>query len=328
MRPLNPQPGPRVSVVIPTARGGSYLREAVGSVLGQSFGDFELILVVDGSDVDVSHVEDLDGRIRSIRQPNRGESVARNVGIRAARSDLVAFLDDDDRMLPERLAAQIAAMDRDAGAGLCHTQFQVIDATGQPCQPGFSADVQYLDLLRRNVRVLLPTVMLRKSLIEEVGTFDSCLRTGQDLEAIYRLARESRLVFIPEVHTQYRRHGANASGDEYRAACNSLALIGKHLRLADGQEGAPTRQAALEGLRASRRLGASAAIGAAGRAWRHRDLIGATRRLVDAFAMSPSYTFRDLVSNRPVIGAVVSKFCRPGAGRYRVSIEKSDTTGQ
>src|ERR1019366_2313882 len=125
---------------------------------------------LDGCEDDLSDVERSDERVRVVRQRQRGVSIARNVGIGHARSELIAFLDDDDRMLPDRLSAQYEAM-RDATIGLCHTQFQFIDENGTQIGPGLSRESQYRDFLRDDGKILLSTTMIRKSLLQEVGWF-------------------------------------------------------------------------------------------------------------------------------------------------------------
>jgi glycosyltransferase involved in cell wall biosynthesis len=295
---------PLVSVVIPSSRGGPYLREAVATVLAQTFTAFELIVVADGCDDPLEDLERVDPRLRILRQRNRGESVARNVGVRAARTDLVAFVDDDDRMLPGRLAAQFAAMDHDPEVGLCHTQFRFIDEHGAIGASGYSRDVQYLDLLRKDVRVLMPTTMIRKSVLEEVGTFDSTLRTGQDLEVIYRIARDSRLHFVPEALTEYRRHSTNASGDRYQAAQNMTAILSRHLRNATALGNTEAAAAAATGLVLAHQAAATSAIDNARMAWRQKDLVSLPEHLRSALVASPGYTVRDLVGNRRPLSAL------------------------
>ena len=289
-----------VSVVIPTARGGTYLREAVDSVLAQSLEDFELIVVADGEDVDLSGLDGVDDRVVVIRQPNRGPSVARNVGIRATRAELVAFLDDDDRMLPERLRVQVDAMVDRADIGLCHTQFTVIYGEGAPAgsgddvQVGFASDVQYIDLLRGQAHVLLPASMLRKRLLEEVGMFDASMRLGEDLDVIYRMARESRLAFLPEVHTEYRRHGANASGDIRKDAQTLAALLTKLRRLELSSGRAAEVEATHEGLVWARKYEAAGALGELGEAWGQRDIPAVATSLFER-----SFQFAVSVVRRP-----------------------------
>lgn len=194
----------------------------------QTIKDWENIIVLDGCDDDLSDDQRSDHRIRVFRQPNRGASVARNVGIGLARSDLIAFLDDDDRMLPDRLAIQMQVMS-DAKVGLCHTQCLDIDENGTPRQtrgiedaehsranmPRVSIRVngidgpQYRDFLRGDAGVVLSSVMVRASLIRELGGFNPLLRQGEDLDLVYRIAAENVVRFLPDPLTEYRRHGTN-----------------------------------------------------------------------------------------------------------------------
>lgn len=201
---------PVVSVVIPSLRGGRLLREAVASVQSQTLKDWELIIVCDGCEDDLSDIEKSDQRVRVFQQRNRGVSIARNVGIRHARSELVAFLDDDDRMLPDRLLAQSGAMS-DQSIGLCHTQFRVIDESGVIVGIGESKESQYRDFLRDDGWVLLSSTMTRKKLIQEMGGFNPLLLLSEDLDLLYRIARGSMFSFLPDVLTEYRRHGSNTS---------------------------------------------------------------------------------------------------------------------
>ena len=214
---------PTVSVVIPSYRGGPYLREAIDSVLAQTLEDWEAIVVADGCEEDFSDIEK-DARVRVIRQRNRGESISRNVAIGDARSDLVALLDDDDRMLPGRLLAQVEAM-KDQSIGLCHTQFRVIDGDGEVTGQGESRETQYVDFLESYGAILLSTAMLRRSIMQEVGVFNPLFPIGQDLDLFYRVARESRLCFLPEVLTEYRVHGNNVWANSSSSSGKEIKMI-------------------------------------------------------------------------------------------------------
>jgi len=198
---------PFVSVIIPSFRGGRFLREAVESVQDQTFKDWEVVVVLDGCEDDLSDIQN-DKRIRVLRQRNRGVSVARNVGIDHAGADLVALLDDDDRMLPDRLKVQVDLM-RDENIGLCHSQYSVIDADGQFVRPGGAVGVQYADLLRGNGGWILSSVMVRKRVVQELGGFNSLLALGEDVDFVWRVAAQCVIGFLPEVLTEYRRHGDN-----------------------------------------------------------------------------------------------------------------------
>lgn len=303
---------PRVSVVMPTARGGAYLREAVRSVLAQSMHRWELVVVADGCPEDLEELEHLDPRIRVVRQERRGESIARNVGVRATRTDLIAFLDDDDRMLPHRLERQADVLESDPAVGLCHTQFRLIDPTGaaicgvegSPSSTGHAGDVTYRDLLRGQANVLFGTSMIRRSVLEAVGTFDSALVTGQDLEVVFNVARASRLHFLPQVLTEYRRHATNVSGDARADAETYERLLRRHLVLATTTGDLESVEAARAGIRWARRYAATGSVLEARRAWRRGDLRHTLGALTHAASLSPAETLRDVVGNRRPVSAV------------------------
>ncbi|MGB7651871.1 MAG: glycosyltransferase [Acidimicrobiales bacterium] len=238
-------PVPLVTVVVPCHRGGPYLREAVNSVREQSITNWELVVVSDGSVDDFSDIEGSDRRIRVFRQPNRGVSIARNVGVRLARAELIALLDEDDRMLPELLSKQLAAM-VDDDVALCHTQFEFIDETGRVTKVGHSNDAQYRDLLRGDGRIRLSSAMLRKSVFFDLGGFNPLLPLAQDLDFFFRVARFYRIAFIPEVLAQYRIHGSNTQANERSGGPESRHILRSHLFLA-------TAKGEIENIRAIRR---------------------------------------------------------------------------
>jgi glycosyltransferase involved in cell wall biosynthesis len=219
---------PDVSVVIPSFRGGQFLRESIASVQAQSFKDWELIVVLDGCEDDLSDIEEADRRVRVIRQPQRGVSIARNVGIRHARSELIAFLDDDDRMLPSRLLAQYEAM-KDEDVGLCHTQYRFIDEHGAVVGPGNSREAQYREFLRGDGVFFLSSTMVRKTIVEDVGGFNSLLRMGEDIDLVFRVARESTIRFLPEVLAEYRRHSSNVWLDNPSGGREIKLILTQHL---------------------------------------------------------------------------------------------------
>ena len=224
-------PLPLVTVVVPCYRGGPFLREAVESVRGQSISNWELIVVSDGSSDDFSDIEGSDSRIRIFRQPNRGVSIARNVGVRLARAEFIALLDEDDRMLPERLSKQLDAI-ADDDVGLCHTQFEFIDETGRVTDVGHSNDAQYRDFLGGDGRIRLSSSMLRRSAFLDVGGFNPLLPVSEDLDLFYRVARFYRVVFVPEVLAQYRIHSTNMQYHSRSGGRASRHILRAHLFLA------------------------------------------------------------------------------------------------
>jgi glycosyltransferase involved in cell wall biosynthesis len=295
---------PRVSVVVPTLRGGRFLREAVASVGAQTLGDWELIVVSDGCPDDLDDLEE-DPRVRVVRQANRGEGVARNVGVRHATSDLIAFLDDDDRMLPGRLASQWEAM-ADDSVGLCHTQFRVIDGDGRPVHEGGSTAAQYRDFLRGDGAILLSSTMVRRSVVQEVGGFDSTLKIG-DLDFLYRVARETTLHFAPEVLTEYRRHGDNTWGNAPTFYGEPSVLLTKHLWWAQASGNSDDADAARVGLAKARVTESATAMLRARRARAHRDYPAAVKALGQSIRLSPKVVLEDVIGNRTIVTGGISR---------------------
>lgn len=123
---------PRVSVIIPTYNRAALLREAIQSVLDQTFADFEIIVVDDGSrDETVSVVAGMgDSRVRYVYQVNAGRAAARNHGLSLAQGEFVAFLDDDDMFLPNKLTDQVAELERRPDCGLVVGGWRLVDVDG------------------------------------------------------------------------------------------------------------------------------------------------------------------------------------------------------
>ena len=124
---------PRVTVLIPTYNAAAYLTETLESVCTQTFRDFELLIVDDGSrDDTLAMARRFESRLtlRIIEQANAGPAAARNNGVRQAHGEYVAFIDSDDLMMPRRLEAQLALFDADPALGLAHTDLMTFDDRG------------------------------------------------------------------------------------------------------------------------------------------------------------------------------------------------------
>jgi glycosyltransferase involved in cell wall biosynthesis len=282
---------PDVSVVIPSFRGGRFLRESIASVASQTLQDWELIIVLDGCEDDLSDIEQNDERVRVVRQRQRGVSIARNVGVGHARSALVAFLDDDDRMLPDRLLAQVDAM-RDEKVGLCHTQFRFIDENGNQIGPGLSRESQYRDFLRDDGKILLSTTMMRRSLFQEVGGFNPLLHLGEDLDLLFRVARESTVSFLPDVLTEYRRHGGNVWLDTPVGGREIKLILTQHIWAAEARKNPEDLKAASIGKSVVLTGRANSAMFRASEARSRHDRIGQLRGLGESLLFSPIVTLR------------------------------------
>ncbi|MBI4357811.1 MAG: glycosyltransferase family 2 protein, partial [Candidatus Omnitrophica bacterium] len=169
---------PAVSVIMPTYNRVSYLRGAIESVLAQTFRDWELVVVVDGSkDGSKELVESYarsDGRVICIWQGNAGYSAANNRGLREAKGLYIAFLDDDDRWLPEKLELQVNLMKSSPEAGFCYGRFRVFRQTDHGLREGKLFPQKMITKFEELSDAFVPpsATLIRKSLIDEVGGFD------------------------------------------------------------------------------------------------------------------------------------------------------------
>ena len=182
---------PRVSVVIPTYNRGWTIKRAVDSVLAQTFRNFELIVVDDGSGDDTADILAGYGTaIRVIRQPNAGVSAARNTGIRAAGGDFIAFLDSDDYWLPEKLQIQSAYFNTHPEAVICQTE-EIWIRNGKRVNPKKVHKKPSGRIFRASLALCLVSpsaVMLRRELFDEIGGFDETLPACEDYDLWLRIS--------------------------------------------------------------------------------------------------------------------------------------------
>jgi glycosyltransferase involved in cell wall biosynthesis len=177
----------RVSVILPVHNGASTIARALESVFAQSFTDYEIIVVDDGStDKTASLLASYGNRIRMIRQPNRGVSASRNAGIRASRGEYVAFIDDDDEWMPEILARCAAMLDQDPNCVLAYTGAFRVDQSGRPMpnqtnQTGGVDSPTLAQMLESPWNVVPSQFMVRRAIAERCGGFDERLTTCEDL---------------------------------------------------------------------------------------------------------------------------------------------------
>ena len=211
---------PRVSVVMPVYNAERYLREAVESILNQTFTDFEFIIIDDGS-TDGSlkilrEYADKDPRIRLISRENRGITPTLNEGIDLARGEYIARMDADDVSLPERFARQMAYMEEHPECVVCGSYIDKIDPYGVLIK----AEDRPLDhdaiesrLLEEGTGGIIchPVAMIRKTALVEAGKYRAEYVNSQDLDLWLRLARLGHLANIPHVLLQYRQHPASIS---------------------------------------------------------------------------------------------------------------------
>ncbi len=240
-------PNPRVSVIIPTYNRAWTLRAAVDSVLAQTYRDFELIVVDDGSTDDTAEILQPYGPdITVIRQANAGVSAARNTGIRAAKGAFIAFLDSDDRWLADKLGVQVGFFASHPEAVICQTEETWI-RNGKRVNPKKVHQKPSGRIFKVSLALCLVSpsaVMLRKSLFDEIGGFDENLPACEDYDLWLRVSARYPVYLVqPPLIIKNGGHADQLSRmpglDRYR-----IKAIEKIL--ASGELSADRRKAAIE----------------------------------------------------------------------------------
>ncbi len=209
-----------VSVIIPTYNREEYIGEAIQSVLGQTFTDFEIIIIDDGStDKTADVVKSLsDDRVRYIYQENRGRSNARNHGLKIAAGRYIAFLDSDDLYLPDKLELQVAYLDTHPEVGMVYTSAYCINAEGVLLSESYRACVSgwiYNNIaFYVPVTVTLPTVMARREVFDRVGGFDEEMERFEDTDMWRRISKVFPIGAISDFTCKLRTHGGNALSEQ------------------------------------------------------------------------------------------------------------------
>lgn len=196
---------PRVSVLLPTYNREDLLQRAMASVLAQTYTDFELIVIDDGSNsataATVRSFED--ERIVYLRQSHRGVSAAENSGLAAARGAFIAFQDDDDEWLPEKLQVQVTAIEQaPQQVGVVYTGRWMVQDGRQTYGPSLkilrlAGDI-HAQLVRRETYVPLVCALVRRECFAAVGHFDETLPTSNDYDLWIRMSQHYQFLYIPQ----------------------------------------------------------------------------------------------------------------------------------
>jgi glycosyltransferase involved in cell wall biosynthesis len=201
---------PQISVVMPVYNAQRYLREAVDSVLEQTYDNFELIASNDGSTDDTRQILEgyarRDPRVKVLNRANTGIVGALNDGLDAARGTFIARMDADDISLPQRFSRQVEYL------GCKGLQ---IDSDGDPLGPfHFVSSHDQIDgefLKGIGGAILHPTVMIRAEVLKSIGGYRADFRHAEDFDLFLRLAEKGRLANLPEVLLKYRLHPKSVS---------------------------------------------------------------------------------------------------------------------
>jgi glycosyltransferase involved in cell wall biosynthesis len=224
---------PTVSIVIPTFNRATLLPESISSVLKQSYSNFEVIVVDDGSTDSTADIVNsfCDTRLIFVKQDNKGRSAARNRAIAMARGRYIAFLDSDDMYLEGKLEKQINYMDSHPNVGMTYTSALCIDERGnllpRKYEATVSGNIHEQIAFYIPVTITLPTVMVRREVFDAVGGFDETMYRFEDTDMWRRISKSYCIGAIQEYTCKLRTHGGNCltaqDPDQIRGALDYYA---------------------------------------------------------------------------------------------------------
>ena len=229
---------PLVSIITPVYNGEKYLLEAIESALAQAYKNFELLIVNDGSTDNSKSIISAylsNPKIRYFEQQNAGVAAARNLALRYANGKYIGFLDQDDLWLPDKLSTQIEFLKTNQEIAFVHSRQDYIQADGTPIADypkDWISDLHgkcFTELFRRN-RIAVLTVLLRKSVIDDIGFFNETVSRADDYELWLRICSKYPLGFQDKKLALYRCHDTNASRDYIemeQAELNALETLYK-----------------------------------------------------------------------------------------------------
>jgi glycosyltransferase involved in cell wall biosynthesis len=215
---------PKITVIIPTYNRGAFICDAIDSVLSQTFQDFELIIVDDGSTDNTAVLISAyaDSRLRYLTQENKGRSNARNRALAVAQGEYIAFLDSDDMYLPDKLRVQTSFMDSHPDVGMIYTSALCVDEEGRDLNFTYVASVsgyiyRYIAFFQP-VTITLPTVMVRRAVFDRVGGFDEQMSRFEDTDMWRRISKLFRICAMPIETCKLRTHADNSLASQNPAS--------------------------------------------------------------------------------------------------------------
>jgi glycosyltransferase involved in cell wall biosynthesis len=226
---------PLVSVIIPAYDVAEYIGEALDSVLAQTFTDYEIIVVNDGSpDTDVLEraLVPYMSRIVYLKQPNSGVSAARNAGIKAARGPLIAFLDGDDVWLPNYLIVQVKRIQADPTIDVLYPNVMMFGGSSEEGEEFMTlcpsnGEVTFERLLLQECNVSNCSIARRDTIVR-AGLFDESLRSVEDFDLWLRVIKAGgRIAYHRDVLARYRRRSGSLTADPIWLSKHILEVLRK-----------------------------------------------------------------------------------------------------
>lgn len=222
-----------VSVVIPVYNGARYIQVAIDSILEQTYNNYEIIVIDDGSTDDTRQQLQLyKGKIRYIYQENQGSAAARNLGINLSKGNLVAFLDADDFWtMPDKLEKQVYMFVDNPSLGGINTGWTIVDDAGnqiKTVQPWHKSPILNLETWLKKKCVRTSAMIFRKGWLEKVGGFDEELKQSHDVDLALRLSLAGcETVWLKEATVAYRQHDNNTTKNNLKQAKYMQAVLDK-----------------------------------------------------------------------------------------------------
>ncbi len=210
---------PKVSVIIPAYNAMNFLPQTVESVLKQTFTNFEILIVNDGSKDNIKEWYEnniKDPRVKLISQENKGLSAARNLGIAVTKGEYIAFLDADDLWKPKKLEKQVRCFEKDPKVGLVYTWTAFIDELDNPIGRIISSNIEGNAWEKMVVNDKISngsSAMVRRICFDKVGLFDSNVNSTSDRDMWIRIAEHYSFAVVKEPLTLYRRHSQNMTNN-------------------------------------------------------------------------------------------------------------------
>lgn len=199
---------------MPVYNAGDYLSASVESILNQTFDDFELIIINDGStdssEKNLHHFQSKDSRVRLISRENRGLIATLNEGLNYAQGQYIARMDADDIALPERFSKQVFFLNNHPDYVALGSKVLLIDPDNLPICP-FSTqtdhdDIDQAHLAGKGGAICHPALMVRRYALEQVGGYRKTMKHAEDLDLFLRLAEIGKLANLPDILMHYRMH--------------------------------------------------------------------------------------------------------------------------
>ena len=215
---------PAFTVVMPAYNAAAYLSQTIESVLSQSFTNFELIIIDDGSTDDTSEIaqkySEIDNRVKVLLQSNQGVSATRNKGISLSQSKYIAFIDADDKWFPENLKLHFEHLEKNPHLGVSYAKVEFLHPDGNhtgKIARGRLTKLQPQHFLYENPTMTVSNIVVRRQVFEEVGCFDCTMSYSEDIDFLFRTACSRwKVEGIDQILLAYRTTQGGLSSQLYK----------------------------------------------------------------------------------------------------------------